>query len=1524
MKENSQKNSKLRRRLSRLFLWLPILLVALGILVFSVFQIPKIQTRFLNKVSFLIAENTGFDVSIGHANLTWFDHMILQNVRLYDHQNDSTLISVKNIKVDFKLFDFLINRKLNADKLELERPYIHVIKESDSTEVNISRFITDLKDIFKKNRKNKEKKTALTLDEILIKDGLFSYNDLRFAPTTEGKDYRHFSFDSIQARVSYFGFINDSLGMNINNLSSIDPKGQLNIREFVSDFSFTKEQMTFSKLTLMTTQSLIKDSIILKYDTPSQFKYFTDSISFYANLNNSVISTNEVALFSSALSKVNQRIEMTGQVSGSINRLKVMNFNIRSEGNTYFGGNAEFYGLPKIKETFINLKISQSVVDPRDITNFISPDIQQQALNIGQVDFKGSFMGFLTDFVANGQVMSSIGQVNTDINFKIKENNKAWYTGALTLKHFDLRSILHNQEDLKHITLVGKINGSGLRIDNTNFFLNARVDSLRIKDYNYKNLAANGHFKLGFFDGKLSAKDPNLNFNGEVKVDLKDQRNKVNIKAKLDTVNLYELGLTNHAFNLSSFVDIDMKGLKMDDLVGYISLYDNHIGYDDKLLHVDSVKFLSSLIGPQRIIHFETDGLTGEMKGEFRNSVFLRTIKEFYEEIKLNLKNNEEDLDLYYANKLDAQLEKYDVKVDLNFWDLNRFVKPFYPEFDISKEVKLRGSFIQDSTSRLTLFGSIDSLTIKNVSLSKNYVDINIAKDYFGRNTQASAFASSNNQKWSEKYHTENAFTDINWHKDSMTIAMNIEQPEFSNSLAIESSVKFFTDSTELHFQNSNMEILGKQWIWDTSNRITNKDGEWVFNSVRASNGPENLEVSGMYSLKSPEALFIDLKDFNIQNIQSLVANKVEGSIDGRIKIKRQLENDLIEGNLIVRTLKIEDFIVGDLFAISKWESESERLVMNIDLVHNGKKKIDISGHFFPKREVNQLDLKAKFDSADLKIAEPFIKKNFTNIGGMASGQFSILGTPTYPILKGTGKITNGDLLVNYLNTRYQFNGNLIFDENEISTSNLVLTDSEKNNAYLSGGIFHDGFKNLVLDFQGVFENFKLLNTSAADNNAYYGIAYGTGNINFLGAIYNIQITAEAQTTKGTRLSIPLGESSDSQIEQKEYIEFVDLKDAQNVQKVIEEVHTQEKLKIKGIELDFDLEFTPDAYVELIFDVQAGDIIRGRGNGNIELQINTDGDFTMFGDYTIESGGYNFTLYNIINKEFDIKKGSTISWYGDPYRAILDISASYRQLASLAPLMVRFLDPDDLNSPETRKKYPSIVDLKLRGNLLTPEIKFDINIEDYPPNNQLPNSSVTLDEVVTAFKANLKNNEQEMNRQVFSLIILRKFSTENSFQVNSQTLGNSLSEFVSNQLSYWATQVDENLEVDVDLAGLSDDAYNTFQLRLSYTFLDGRLRVTRGGSLPNQETKGDVSTIIGDWTVEYLLTEDGRFRVKMYSRSDLDDINSQLDESNFETGFSLQYIKSFDQLNQILSDNRKKNISKRESTSEEAKASKEI
>jgi hypothetical protein len=410
-----------------------------------------------------------------------------------------------------------------------------------------------------------------------------------------------------------------------------------------------------------------------------------------------------------------------------------------------------------------------------------------------------------------------------------------------------------------------------------------------------------------------------------------------------------------------------------------------------------------------------------------------------------------------------------------------------------------------------------------------------------------------------------------------------------------------------------------------------------------------------------------------------------------------------------------------------------------------------------------------------------------------------------------------------------------------------------------------------------------VLNTVNERGSRYYGTAIVSGDLHFDGPLGNFKVKASAISEKGTRIFIPINENSD--VEEKDYINFVSFNDT--LQIGVDELAVK-RIKAGGINLDFDLELTPDAYMEIVFDLQAGDIIRGRGSGHINLLIDTQGDFNMFGEYIIQEGGYNFTLYNIINKEFNILPTSKISWYGDPYEGILDIQATYEQTADISPLFA--------NQPESlvRGRYPAIVQLDLEGKLLTPEIDFDLYLGD----NQ------TVDPEITRVIQEIKNDEQALNRQVFSLIVLRQFSPPDDLSLGQGgALGSSVSELLSNQLSYWFSQMDENLEIDVDLNGLDQEALNTFQLRLSYTFLEGRLRITREGGFTNTvENTSDFSSVAGDWTLEYLLSPDGKFRAKMYNRNTYNSLNSGIENTNTTSaGFSLIHTQTFNHVNELFS-----------------------
>ena len=59
--------------------------------------------------------------------------------------------------------------------------------------------------------------------------------------------------------------------------------------------------------------------------------------------------------------------------------------------------------------------------------------------------------------------------------------------------------------------------------------------------------------------------------------------------------------------------------------------------------------------------------------------------------------------------------------------------------------------------------------------------------------------------------------------------------------------------------------------------------------------------------------------------------------------------------------------------------------------------------------------------------------------------------------------------------------------------------------------------------------------------------------------------------------------------------------------------------------------------------------------------------------------------------------------------------------------------------------------------------------------------------------------------------------------------------------------------------------------------------------------------MIGDWTIDYMLTPDGKFKVKMYSRSNFNQITNTLGtQAAVTTGVSLLHTQSFNSIKDLL------------------------
>ena len=1520
MKEKRSKTQGINKKIVKTVFWLGITLFVLLLLLLTVVQIPYVQTRALQHLSRVISEETGFQTSIRRVNIKWFDTAVLDSIAIYDEEQ-CPMILVDHLTVDFDIRSVWNNGDIYLDEARVEHGALYLLKDSTTNILNITSFIDRVKELTrKKNKPPSERYPLFNVQQVYLRDVKFSYYDKSKEIITDRFDYHHFSLDSIHADVNDLRVIGDTLEVDVDKLRGYEAVHDFKVHNFQGVYWFSNQTMAFENFELRLGQSVLRDSVVFHYDSKNSLGYFNDSVTMEARIRNTKIYTQDLALFAPSLEPYRDTYTVSGDLSGKVTDFTVKKLALNFGRNSHMAGTVSFSGLPEIKETFIDLELKNSTVQPRDLRQYIDDEeAYRNAEKFGFVTFNTQFLGFPNDFVANGTFDTQLGNIQSDINLKLKD--KPIYSGSLALQDFDLGTLTQRPDLLQKTSFKGFIEGSGITLEDANVNLQASFAYLGVKEYIYQNITTDATLAKSFFEGQLSIEDPNLRFNGSGTVDLRDGKEDIKIQAELDTVFLHPLNLSENNIFISTRLTADTQGLDIDNLVGDAQFEDMFVSYNERSLGIDTLWFRSRTTGPYRNFTLGTERIKATLVGEFQFTKLFSDINKLVHEYRLIFKNDKEQLAAYYAQEEPRtveqyQKEQYEISYDLTFDDINPLLNLFVPEVTLSRNVQASGRMTGGYTNIVSLRSHIDTLQYQDHLLYDNDIDITTSKIADSTDVLAMAYFHSERQNFAAgklEALMKDFTLDAVWADDHINFQQSIEQQGTRNYVNVSGSLAFLEDSTLIRLAPSELQVLNDLWFFSDNNRITIANEEIYFSDFQLyhrSHGEkaQSVSVIGTLSPNPAKQLTLRIDHFQVNNLNSILKKDFQGEINGFADLRNVFassqdttSNVMIESELSVSKLTLDTFEVGNIVSLVNWNHRRKLLDIDIAVNRKNQRIIALKGHYDPKVAEDQLQLKATFQNANLNIIEPFVDQYFSELAGTASGSFSVTGLLSSPILQGKGRIADGNLRINYLNTTYQVNGGLFFDDNTIGVKDLILLDNRNQQAVFNGGVFHDGFSDFVLDLSGTLDNVTVLNTSLADNDLFYGNAYTTGTVSLLGAINNLSISARAKTDKGTKFYIPVGGVEG--VEQSDFIRFVDYTDT-----TVAVSDNIGKINLTGLNLDLEIEVTPDAYGEIIFDAKTGDIIRGRGEGQLQLLVSSAGEFSMFGDLTLREGGYNFTLYNIINKEFTIQPGSSISWQGDPYEGVLNIQATYDQMASLAPLVLD--EQAKETDEEVRRKYKAEVLLDITGDLMSPEIDFGIAIDNYPENN------LALRTAVEALKTSATLDTEELRRQVFSLIVLRRFSERGSFD-GSNAVSGSVSELLSNQFSYWLSQVDENLEIDVDLGSFDDDRFNTFQLRLSYTLFDGRLRVTRDGGFTDVNNQTSPASVIGDVTVEYLLTADGKYRVKMYNRSNYNALTQAFQGFTSSQGISLQYIEGFDSVRELLGDTRDRVIRRRKKPTDE-------
>ncbi len=1497
----------IKKYLIKPLLWLILGLGLLLVLLMLAVRTPMVQNWAAGKLTTYFSNLIKHEVKVGYVYLNWFDELLLEKVQVFDKRQNE-MIYVGSLRADFDLFTLLSTAEPVLTEVWLDKPKVAMIAWKDNGRLNINELIDAIGDLAASpDTSVASHRSVFHVDKVHLTNGTYSYFDQRKA-NMAGFDYYHFILDSISAEVDQLRIAGDTFEINVQALRCVDVKTKLRAHEIDVFYRYTSQNMQFERLKAHIGKSFVTNYLEFQYDSTDDLSDFNEKVTLKAHLDSSRFNTDDLALFAPTLKGLNETYTIWTDLSGEVVDINFKNLDLRFGKGSRMQGRVAMKGLPEIDETFVDAKFTSFLCEANDLEKYAGAEAKEVLSSFGRINYKGTYVGFFKDFVAKGNFETDMGNLVSDINIKIiGDEQHSVYQGKISTTNFLLGKLMKQEELVGSIDMEGQLKGVGFSYEHAKIDLNAHIRRIGINHYDYKDVKVEASLAKQMFQGKMVSADTNAHFALNGLMDFSQDPYFMDFAADFKHVNLFKLNILEQPIVFSTKVDLNITGKNLDDFQGDASFSNTFLSNTKKRISLDTLKIVTERLEGERYLNLFSDVFDVNADGNFSYMQLASDLPRLYKEYMLVLENKKEKVGHYYSNASPYASADYRLNFSLLLKKANPVISLFAQEnIKVANQTKLSGTFSkQGNTTSFNLLGTCNKLQFGSVILNDSRFNYTSSKNLSQPFVDGSGSFFSNKQQVGSDLKTEDLALELIWNNDEMMFHTSVAQKKNDNHLNLDGRLDFSEGKKEFFFDNIDLKLFKTTWSGDSSRLVLAKE-KILVSHFKLKNEQQLLVASGAISENAEDELEMELRQFTLKPLSAALGKDMEGIVNGKFVFSDLLsKNFKLDFDGSVQKFELDGFLIGNISGGMDWKPTEERFDVRYVLKRDTLPSMFVTGYIKPF-ENNRMALNAHLDRFNLQSFEPFVKDYFSKINGDCTGDLLISGTLLKPNVTGKVHVGNGKFKINFLKTSYSFSHDFLFDSSSIRFSQATLVDTNGNKGYIEGAIKHKRFQNIALDLKAQYKNLLVLNTLEKDNALFYGRLFATGGVRITGLLDDIKIQVNAKNEKNSELYIPI--SSTENLGGSEFVTFVQKKKAAVEEE--EEESWVEKVPTKTtVSMDVDLD--PSMTFSLILDKQTGDIIKGTGAGNVKMEANTLGDFSLYGNYVFQKGFYNFTLLNLVNKKFEIDKGSNIAWSGDPMLGILDIKARVEEKASLRDILPE-ADTAWFKTPAIRKRYPTDVILKLKGNLQQPDISYEIKIKDYPTTvNDSKLGTYPLDNYVRAFQQQMEVNEQQLSRQVFSLLVLRKFfpvSETASGGLATQGAAGTVSSLLSNQLSSWVSQLDENLTVDIDLNGFNSQALNDLRLRLSYQpdFLGGRIRISRDGSFTNAQNNRTASSVAGDWQLEYLITREGTLRLKMFTKNNSNSITNSLNNnSQISTGFSFMHTQSFNNLNDLL--RRKKN-----------------
>ena len=1459
-----------------------LLLIFLPIVATLVLNVGSVQSAIAKRASVYASEYLGAVVHIDEIDFDLFSKINIRGFYVEDFDKD-TLLYVSHAKADINGLN-IAKYGLRLEDVEATGVTFN-LRELSSGGMNISALVEKLRD-----RSREDSNFRLYIDDIEAKDLEFVLEKQQHRNPKYGVDFSDMQLSNIDAHITNFAVEGGAVRMDIEELSAVEKSG-FELASMSAYLSVNHGEILLDDLSIGTKSSSLRlPKLVLQAEDWRCYSNFAHDVVMKIDISPSVLSTKDLAYFVPALEGSSVVVRsLAGGVSGLLSDLdcKVKSAQVGAASSVALKCSIE--GLPRWGEARYVVGVERIYATAADVLSVVD-GICSKALSerlveiiesVGWVDMRATVGGVPRDFRVTGNIGTGAGDVSGDVTVGRKEDGRIALMGDVRGVGLDVGSIA-SVKSLGAVTSSVMFNGSVGSAESGGVIgdVSLNVESIGVGKNIFTNIEGKAIISGNDYLATVTSYDPNLKFDLRADVCLDSNSPKCDATLSLKRADLRALGLnTRDAVSvLSANVGVDLQGILTDGVDGSISIADIEYHHPGGKFVEDRVKIDCRNYGSYNTIQLNSD----VMAINYGSS---STYTESVSHIVNALKNY---LPLLYSKAGAEQAEAKSV-VDTDYTVLSISAGK---EINSLLEVFARDLIVAPNSSvdlRLNPYKGEVKLSSESEAVQYNGW---ILADW-ECDVQSGAVRDSLEVKFDSRglyMGTRPIMQNIGITSGVCNNIVNVvatfdDEAKDGNSAMVSFQAELLhneqTGRNNIHIDLSPSYFYNASERWDlTAHGIDIEPSKVSIRNFLMARPDQHLVVDGVASKSRYDAVRLLFYNFDVSGLSVFterIGYSVEGLFNGYAVAKSVLKDIEFEASIAVDSIKVNGLEVAPQHITSSWDTALNRA--NIVVRDRGLNKSVIEGYFSPVNNSYSADL--TIGNADINLLNPFLKSVLTDMEGKMDISANITGVGQKAMLSGSAHVNSFGAMVGYTKARYKApSAKVTFENNHVLAPRIALYDEDGNMGNLSLDVDLSHLRNVTYDVGLDVNKMLVLNTTANDNDSFYGHIYATGDATIQGDRRGAKMNIDVTTADGSKFYLPLQRKEN--VSYANFVSFV----TPNIEKVdsidfltrLMMSHdmraSRERANVSTLDIDIHINVLPNIEMQLVIDPTMGDIIKAKGTGELSMHVVPEASiFEMNGDVKITEGTYLFTLSNIINKLFTVVPGSTLHWSGDPKSADVNLDAVYSTKASLSPLI-----GSSVQGFDTSHAVPVDCYIKLTDKLKSPTPTFDIKVPNVAPEIQ-------------AIVQSALNDQHAIATQMFWLLAANTFSADDTGVTGVSLSATTGFELLSNQLSNWLSGEDYNIILRYrPRNNISGDEVD---FGFSKSWFNNRLIVElEGGYLSDASVQAmqKESNFVGEAFITWLIDPEGVMRFRGFTQTiDRYGENQGMQES----GIGFYYNESF-------------------------------